>query len=75
MSQIMPSQQAKILDANVTTPKIADASVTTPKLADAAVTPMKLSSAGATTGQALTFDGTSIVWGAPALSVEQQVAI
>jgi hypothetical protein len=74
MLQIMLSQQAKILDANVTTPKIADA-VTTPKLADAAVTPVKLSSTGATTGQALTFDGTNIVWGAPALSVEQQVAI
>jgi hypothetical protein len=59
---------SKILDANVTTPKIADASVTTPKLADAAVTPIKLSSTGATTGQALTFDGTNIVWGAPALS-------
>jgi hypothetical protein len=59
---------SKILDANVTTPKIADASVTTPKIADAAVTPIKLSSTGATTGQALTFDGTNIVWGAPALS-------
>jgi hypothetical protein len=59
---------AKILDANVTTPKIADAAVTTPKIADAAVTPIKLSSTGATTGQALTFNGTNIVWGAPALS-------
>ncbi|MFN9338809.1 MAG: beta strand repeat-containing protein, partial [Candidatus Kapaibacterium sp.] len=59
---------SKILDANVTTAKIADASVTTPKIADAAVTPIKLSSTGATTGQALTFNGTNIVWGAPTLS-------
>ncbi|HRK58512.1 MAG TPA: hypothetical protein PLI74_02630, partial [Candidatus Kapabacteria bacterium] len=52
----------------ITTNKILDANVTTPKLADAAITPIKLSSTGATTGQALTFNGTNIVWGAPAIS-------
>ncbi|MFN8361332.1 MAG: hypothetical protein U0264_15575 [Candidatus Kapaibacterium sp.] len=59
---------AKIADANVTTIKIADANVTTAKLADASITPAKVNAAGATTGQSLTYNGTTVVWGSPSLS-------
>jgi hypothetical protein len=49
----------------VTTAKLNDASVTTAKLNDASVTTAKVNSTGATAGQALTYDGTNVVWGSP----------
>ncbi|MBK9247192.1 MAG: hypothetical protein IPM69_03550 [Ignavibacteria bacterium] len=58
----------KLSDGSVTTSKIADDAVTTVKVLNGAISTSKLSSTGANTGQALTFDGTNIVWGSPSLS-------
>ncbi|MBI3221420.1 MAG: hypothetical protein HYZ44_18060, partial [Bacteroidetes bacterium] len=59
---------SKILDGNVTTSKLADNSITTSKINDGSITTSKLNATGATSGQALTFDGTNAVWGSPAVS-------
>jgi uncharacterized protein YjbI with pentapeptide repeats len=66
----------KILDANVTGPKIADnavsntkinnSAVSTAKIQDGAVTPVKLDPTGASSGNVLTYNGTNVVWTAPA---------
>ena len=53
---------AKILDATVATADLANAAVTTTKLADAAVTAVKLNQMGATDGQALIWNGTTLNW-------------
>ena len=49
----------------VTSDKIADGAVGSTDLANAAVTPGKVNSAGAAEGNALTFNGVGVVWGAP----------
>jgi hypothetical protein len=46
-------------------PTLATSAVTSTKIADGAVTTTKLNSAGATTGQALVYDGANIVWSTP----------
>lgn len=47
-------------------PTVASSAITTAKIANANVTLPKISSSGATTGQAITYDGSSVVWGTPA---------
>ena len=54
-----------LTDGSVTSAKIADDAVTTVKIADGSVTLPKISTAGAGTGQAPTYDGTTVVWSAP----------
>ncbi|HLE57933.1 MAG TPA: hypothetical protein VJB15_12675, partial [Rhodothermia bacterium] len=64
-----------IIDGSVTSADIADGSITADHIADGAVgsgaialgavTPAKVSTTGATNGQALVFNGTTLVWGAP----------
>lgn len=44
---------------------IPDNAVTTSKIASSAVTPAKLNSGGASSGQALMFNGANVVWGNP----------
>lgn len=53
----------------VATIGIADNGVTTAKIADKAVGPAKVSPTGAITGQAITFDGSNVVWGTPSASL------
>ncbi len=54
-----------IIDASITADDLAEGAVGTDAIADGAVTPIKLNTAGATTGDALVFNGADLVWGAP----------
>lgn len=56
----------KIADGAVESNKLGEGAVVTGKLADGAVTPAKISTAGATSGQVLSFNGSEVVWTAPA---------
>ncbi|HXI53586.1 MAG TPA: tail fiber domain-containing protein [Candidatus Saccharimonadales bacterium] len=53
---------SKIADGSLSSSKLHDGAVTSAKIADGAVTPPKLDTTGALAGQALTFDGTQVVW-------------
>lgn len=55
----------KLADNAVTTVKIADSNVTTAKIANASVTAAKISATGASNGQVLSYDGTSVAWTTP----------
>jgi len=55
----------KVVDSAITTAKIANGAITNAKLGNAAVTPAKISGSGASTGQTLIWNGTSVVWGSP----------
>src|SRR5690606_7629056 len=65
----------KVANGTVTTSKLADSAVsglklltfavTNRHLASGAVTPDKISSTGATSGNVLRYNGTSVAWGAP----------
>ncbi|MBI3258386.1 MAG: hypothetical protein HYZ54_02730, partial [Ignavibacteriae bacterium] len=59
---------SKITDGSITTVKLADNSVTSSKVNDGSITVSKLNTVGATTGQALTFNGSNVVWGTPDIS-------
>lgn len=59
---------AKINDAAVTTAKLNDGTVTTAKIADAAVTTAKIDATGASSGQALIYNGSNVTWGAAGAS-------
>ncbi|MBI3258552.1 MAG: hypothetical protein HYZ54_03590, partial [Ignavibacteriae bacterium] len=59
---------SKLADGSITTSKLADGSVSTPKISDGAITASKVNSSGAVLGQALIFNGTNVVWGAPSPS-------
>jgi len=56
---------AKVLDGTIVAADLANNAVTSAKLANSAVTTQKISSAGASSGQALTFDGANVTWGSP----------
>jgi hypothetical protein len=58
-----PTVTVNIKSSGVTATQLADNSVTTNKILNAAVTPVKINSTGATGGQSLTFDGSTVVWG------------
>lgn len=58
---------AKVVDSAITTAKIANGAVSNAKLANGAVTTAKISGSGANTGQALIWNGTSVVWGTPSM--------
>lgn len=55
----------KVVDSAITTAKIANGAVSNAKLANGAVTPAKISGSGAAAGQALIWNGSSVVWGTP----------
>ena len=58
---------SKVLDGTVTSNKIFDNTILNVDInANAAIAPTKLSSSGASSGDVLTFNGTSIGWAAPA---------
>jgi len=59
---------ADLANGSVTTVKIADGTVNTQDLADGAVTPEKITTSGATSNQALMFNGTQVVWQTPPTS-------
>ncbi|HEX9659958.1 MAG TPA: hypothetical protein VGA18_06625 [Rhodothermales bacterium] len=54
-----------IIDGSITADDLANGAVGAAALAVGAVTPAKVSTTGATNGQALVFNGTTLVWGAP----------
>jgi hypothetical protein len=54
--------QDKIADNAVGSAKIVDGTIGSQDLANGAVTPAKISSTGATSGQVLKFNGTSVAW-------------
>ncbi len=54
--------ETKIGDGSLNTPKLRDGAVTSAKLANGAVTRGKLDVSGAAAGQALTYNGTEVVW-------------
>jgi hypothetical protein len=54
-----------IIDGSITADDLASEAVQTAAIADGAVTPVKLNTSAASTGQALVFDGQTLVWGAP----------
>lgn len=56
-------------------PTIANNAVTTSKIADGAVTLLKLDSSGAANGQAVMFNGTSIVWGTPSVTIPNPLSL
>ena len=56
----------KIADGAVESNKLAEGAVVSGKIADGAVTPAKISTAGAVSGQVLSFNGSEVVWTAPA---------
>lgn len=56
-------------------PTIASGSVITTKLADQSVTTAKISPAGASSGQAMMFDGTNVVWLEPPVSAADITAV
>ncbi|HEV7329802.1 MAG TPA: hypothetical protein VGN63_02085 [Flavisolibacter sp.] len=56
---------SKLANGAVVTPKLADGAVTANKLADGAVTPSKINTAGATAGQLLSYNGTTVSWVTP----------
>ena len=56
---------AKIADGAVTGDKIADEAVSTTQLANGTVTLPKLNAAGASAGQTLVYNGSSLNWGTP----------
>jgi hypothetical protein len=67
---------SKVADGTVTTSKMADSAITSLKIltnavnnvhiADGVLNPSKLNTTGATTGQSLTYNGTTTVWSTPA---------
>jgi trimeric autotransporter adhesin len=57
---------AKIADGAVATADMADNAVTTAKIANAAVTAAKIGGTGATSGQVLRYNGSSVAWATPA---------
>jgi hypothetical protein len=57
----------KVIDSAITTAKIANGAVSNAKLANGAVTPAKVSGSGASTGQTLIWNGSSVVWGTPTM--------
>jgi hypothetical protein len=54
---------SKLADNSVTSAKIVDATVATGDIADGAVTGAKMSASGSASGQVLTSNGSSVVWG------------
>ncbi|UCH09931.1 MAG: hypothetical protein JSU61_12070 [Fidelibacterota bacterium] len=64
-----------LADAAVTSPKLAPGAVVTTALADQSVTPTKLDTTGADAGQALMFDGSTVVWQAPPVSAGDITAV
>lgn len=56
---------AKLTNLAVTTVKLAESAVTTAKLANQSVTGAKISTAGASAGQTLVYDGSSVAWRMP----------
>ena len=52
-----------LADNAVTSAKIVDATVATADLANSAVTPGKMSASGSSSGQVLTSNGSSVIWG------------
>jgi hypothetical protein len=49
-------------------PVVADNAITTSKISNGAVSSSKISATGATSGQALMYNGTGVVWGTPSVS-------
>lgn len=58
----------KLATSAVTEDKLDAGAVATAKIQDGAVTPIKINSTGASNGNVLTFNGTAVVWAAPASS-------
>ncbi|HTK81326.1 MAG TPA: hypothetical protein VL633_03470, partial [Bacteroidota bacterium] len=59
---------SKLAVGSVTTTRILDGAIVTADLANAAVTTAKVSSSGASSGQAMMYNGSSVTWGNPTAS-------
>ena len=64
-SELTPRLQFTSTAYSLNARTIVNNAVTSEKIANGAVTPAKINSTGASTGQALTFDGSNVVWGRP----------
>lgn len=63
--QLTPDQRIAAVGYALVAATVADGAITSAKLAAAAVTPAKLDPTGATSGQVLTYNGTSVAWATP----------
>lgn len=63
--QLAPDQRIAAVGYALVAATVADGAITSAKLAAAAVTPAKLDPTGATSGQVLTYNGTSVGWATP----------
>ena len=63
--QLSPDQRIAAVGYALVASTVFDGAITTAKLAAAAVTPAKLDTTGATSGQVLTYNGTSVAWTTP----------
>ena len=64
--QLTPDQRIAAVGYALVAATVSDGAVTAAKLATAAVTPAKLDSTGATSGQVLTYNGSTVAWATPA---------
>ncbi len=63
--QLTPDQRLAAVGYALVASTVSDGAVTAAKLASGAVTPAKLDATGATSGQVLTYNGSTVAWAAP----------
>ena len=64
-TELSPRTKLTSVPYSLNAKNISDSTVTTAKIADEAVTTAKISTSGASSGQALIYDGSSVTWGNP----------
>ena len=64
-TELSPRTKLTSVPYSLNAKNISDSTVTTAKIADEAVTTAKISTAGASSGQALIYDGSLVTWGSP----------
>lgn len=63
--QLTPDQRIAAVGYALVAATVSDGAITAAKLASAAVTPAKLDPTGATSGQVLTYNGSTVAWATP----------
>ncbi len=64
--QLTPDQRIAAVGYALVASTVSDGAITAAKIASAAVTPAKLDPTGATSGQVLTYNGSTVAWATPA---------